>query len=103
MNEILENLEKAILQYDRAGAELWARKAIKAKIDPVNAMESLKSAIRQVGDGYGRGDLWLPDLVGAASAMQSAMPIIDEALKKKYEKTRESGASCYRDGLWRYP
>lgn len=89
MDEILENLGKAILEYDNAGAEHWARRAIEAKIDPIQAIDTLTRAIRQVGDGYGRGELWLPDLVGAASAMQSAMPIIEEQLRKE-GKTRES-------------
>ena len=89
MNEILENLGKSVLEYDNAGAEYWARKAIEAKISPVEAMNALTKAIRKVGDGYGRGELWLPDLVGAASAMQSAIPIIEEQLKKEGQ-TRES-------------
>lgn len=83
MGEIIENLVEAILKYNNAQAEHWARKAVEAKIDPVEALEALTRAVRQVGDGYGRGELWLPDLVGAASAMQSAMPIIEEQLKKE--------------------
>jgi len=82
-NEIIENLEEAILKYNNAQAEHWARKAVEAKVDPVVALEALTRAVRQVGNGYGRGELWLPDLVGAASAMQSAMPIIEEELKKE--------------------
>ena len=82
-NEIIENLEEAILKYNNVQAEHWARKAVEAKIDPVEALETLTRAVRQVGDGYGRGELWLPELVGAASAMQSAMPIIEEELKKE--------------------
>lgn len=83
MDEIIENLGEAILKYNNAQAEHWARKAVAAKLDPVEALEALTRAVRQVGDGYGRGELWLPDLVGAASAMQSAMPIIEEQLKRE--------------------
>ena len=89
MDEILENLRAAILEYDNANAEGWARKAVEAEIDPVEVMDVLTGAIRQVGDGFGKGELWLPDLIGAASTMQSAMPIIEEQLKKA-GKTRES-------------
>jgi methylmalonyl-CoA mutase cobalamin-binding domain/chain len=39
-------------------------------------------AIRQIGDGFGKRELWLPDLVGAAAAMTSAMPIIEEEIKR---------------------
>lgn len=89
MDEIIENLGKAVLEYDKALSEHWARRAVEAKIDPVEALGALTRAIRQVGDGFGRGELWLPDLVGAASAMQGAMPILEEQLRKE-GKTPES-------------
>ncbi len=89
MDEILENLRKAILEYDNVKAESWARKAVEEGIDPVKAVDVLTKAIRQVGDSFGKGELWLPDLIGAASTMQSAMPIIEDQIKKT-GKTRES-------------
>jgi len=89
MDEILENLKKAILEYDNVKAESWARKAVEEGIDPVKAVDVLTEAIRQVGDGFGKGELWLPDLIGAASTMQAAMPIIEEQIKKT-GKIRES-------------
>ena len=91
MDEILENLRKAILGYDNVGAESWARKAAQEGIDPVKTMDVITEAIRQVGDGFGKGELWLPDLVGAAGAMQVAIPIIEEEIKKRGE-TRQSSA-----------
>jgi methanogenic corrinoid protein MtbC1 len=42
-----------------------------------------------VGDAFGAGDCFLPELVGAAEAMQGAMPIIEEVIKQRGE-TRES-------------
>jgi methylmalonyl-CoA mutase cobalamin-binding domain/chain len=46
-------------------------------------------AIRQIGDGFGKGELWLPDLVGAAAAMTAATPIIEEEINR-VGATRES-------------
>ena len=80
--EILENLKKAVVAYDCEGAASWARKAVEEKVDPVKALGALTEAIRQVGDGYEKGELWLPDLVGAAESMQSATPILNEAIKR---------------------
>ncbi len=80
--EALENLKKAIIQYDSQGALSWARKAIQGKVDPIEALDAVTEAIRQVGDGFGRGELWLPDLVGAAAAMSAATPILEEEIKK---------------------
>jgi len=80
--EVLENLKKAIIGYDREGAADWAKKAVQEKIDPIKALDTMTVAIRQIGDGFGKGELWLPDLVGAAAAMTSATPIIEEEIKR---------------------
>jgi corrinoid protein of di/trimethylamine methyltransferase len=80
--ETLENLKRAVVECDAEAAASWARKAVEAKIDPIKAADALTEAIRQVGDRFGRGELWLPDLVGAADAMQAAMPILEEELKR---------------------
>jgi len=87
--EVLENLKKAIVEYDSEEAANWARRAIQEKIDPVKTLAAMTAAIRQVGDGFGKGELWLPDLVGAADAMTSATPIIEEEMKRR-GTTRES-------------
>jgi len=87
--EVLENLKKAIVEYDSEQAVNLARRAIQEKIDPVKTLAAMTAAIRQVGDGFGKGELWLPDLVGAADAMTSATPIIEEEIKRR-GITRES-------------
>jgi corrinoid protein of di/trimethylamine methyltransferase len=88
-SEILENLKKAITGYDREGAADWARKAVQERIDPIKALDTMTVAIRQIGDGFGKGELWLPDLVGAAAAMTAATPIIEEEINR-VGATRES-------------
>jgi len=80
--ETLENLKRAVVEYDTEAAASWARKIVEEKVDPIKALDALTETIKQVGDRFGRGELWLPDLVGAADAMQAAMPIIEEELKR---------------------
>jgi len=87
--ELLENLKKAIVEYDSEEAVNLARRAIQEKIDPIKILAAMTAAIRQVGDGFGKGELWLPDLVGAADAMTSATPIIEKEIKRR-GITRES-------------
>ena len=89
--EILENLKKAVAEYDTDGAVSWARKALEEKISPVAAIDALIAAIREIGDAFGRGELWLPDLMGAAEAMQSAMPIFEEEIMKRGLKRKSLG------------
>ena len=62
------------------------------KINPLKALDAMTEAIRQVGDAFGRGELWLPDLVGAADAMQAATPIIEEEIKRTGSKREALGS-----------
>jgi corrinoid protein of di/trimethylamine methyltransferase len=81
-NEIFDNLEKAVKEFSSEDAANWAKKAVEAKLDPLKAVEALTGAIRDVGDAFAAGDYFLPELLGAAEAMQSAMPILNEEIKK---------------------
>jgi methanogenic corrinoid protein MtbC1 len=91
MDEILENLRKAIRKYDKEGAEDWARKAVQEKIDPIKAIDVMTVTIREIGDAFGAGELWLPELVGAATAMTAATPIIEEEIKRVGAKRESQG------------
>lgn len=90
-NEIIEGLKKAIKEYDNEKAENLAKRAVEEKLDPLRVLDAMTVAIREVGDAFGRGDLWLPDLVGAADAMQAAMPIIEEEIKRTGAKRESLG------------
>jgi len=90
-NQILDNLKKAVLECDAQGASSWAAKAVEEKVDLLKALDALTDAIREVGDGFGKGEIFLPELVGAAEAMQSATSIIEEELKKTGAKRESLG------------
>ena len=90
--ETLENLKRTIIEYDAEGAASWARKTVEEKVDPIKALDAMTESIRQVGDRFGKGELWLPDLVGAADAMQAAMPIIEEEFKRRGAKRESLGS-----------
>jgi len=80
--DILDRLQKAILEYDEEEAANCARKVVEGEIDPVEALNAMTVAIRKVGDGFGTGELFLPDLVGAADAMSAATPILEEEISR---------------------
>ena len=90
-SQILEGLKKAVLEYDGEGAADWASKAVEENVDPLKALDALTGAIRQVGEGFGKGELWLPDLVGAADAMKKAMPIIEEEISRSGKEHQTLG------------
>ena len=90
-NEIFEDLKKAITEYDSERARSLAEKAVEEKIDPIKTLDVITVAIREIGDAFGKGELWLPDLVGAADAMQAAMPIIEKEIEKSGAKRKGLG------------
>lgn len=80
---ILVGLRQAVLEYNSREAMIWAEKAVEQGLDPLSALDALTGAIRFVGDEFGRGELWLPDLVGASEAMLAATPIIEAEIARR--------------------
>ena len=76
-SEILHGLGQAVFDYDPEAAANWARQAVAEKLDPLVALAALTDAIREVGDGFACGELWLPDLIAAAEAMTAGTTILE--------------------------
>jgi methanogenic corrinoid protein MtbC1 len=89
--EILSGLKNAILNYESAEAVKYATLAVEQDIDPIEAMEAMVEAIKVIGDGFQTGDLFLPELVGAADVMQKATPIIEQSIRKQGMKRQTLG------------
>ena len=78
---VLTQLREAMRCYDGEAAAEAAREAVRSGIDPLAALDVLTETIRDIGERFGAGELWLPDLVGAADTMQRAVPILEKALQ----------------------
>jgi corrinoid protein of di/trimethylamine methyltransferase len=51
-------------------------------IDPLEILEQgLGKGIRQIGDEFGRGVIFLPELIGAADVMKAGVAVLDERVK----------------------
>lgn len=87
----LQELREAILEYDAAQAEALAERSVREGIPQLEALAVLTSAIREVGDAFGRGDAFLPDLVGAAKALEAALPVLKAALLETGEPAETRG------------
>lgn len=90
-SEILENLSKAITEYKPKEAEKWAKKVVEEGIDPLQALDVLTVSIREVGNAFGRRELFLPELVGAAEALQAATPVLEGELKNRNVERKSHG------------
>jgi corrinoid protein of di/trimethylamine methyltransferase len=90
-DQILSDIKDAILSYDDATAQELARQALAAKIDATTVAESVTDAIREVGDAFGDGRIFLPELLAAAKATKAAMGIVEEHLQDAGEKLEAAG------------
>jgi corrinoid protein of di/trimethylamine methyltransferase len=80
---VLDHLKQAVLDYDAEAAANWAKQAMEEGVDPIAALDALTEAIRVIGDGFGRQELWLPDLLGGSEAMLAATPILEAEIQKR--------------------
>lgn len=89
--QILEKLAESIKTYDVNGAAELSAKAMEEGVEPLKALKALTIAIREIGDAFAVGEVFLPELVSAADAMQAALPIIEEKLQHTGEKRESVG------------
>ncbi len=83
-NQILEKLRHCVLEGNAEGAELAAREAIDASIDPTEAIEEgLSKGIREVGEKFQRLDCYLTDMMIAAEVMSRAVTVLEKKLPEK--------------------
>ncbi len=90
-SKIFDDLHNAILEYDTELAEILARRIVDERHDLVKAIDSMTDALSKIGDGFSKGDLFLPDLVVAGASVSKAMPILEKALERAGGKREISG------------
>lgn len=90
-SDILDQLKNTVLEFDIDSAEDIAKKAVDSGIDPLAAAAVLTDAIRVIGNKFGSGELFLPELVCASEVLKKAFPIINEAIEAKGQKQTSLG------------
>ena len=89
MSDILKKLKEMVLEFDIDIAEETAKEAIEGGADPIEAANALTEGIQEIGDKFGSGELFLPDLVCASEVLKKAFPIINEAIEEKGQKQNQ--------------
>jgi trimethylamine corrinoid protein len=79
--EFFKEAEKAILNHDIDKAEEVARRGLSEGLDPVEFItKGFREGITQIGDLFGRGEIFMPQLIEAADAMKAANKILNESI-----------------------
>ena len=91
-DEIIEKLEKAVIEGDSERAKQCSARAVEEKIDLVRAIEEgLIKGVRKVGEDFGKGILFLPELVQAGDACKAGISILEEEIRKAGGKWKAVG------------
>jgi methanogenic corrinoid protein MtbC1 len=90
-SETIEKLKKSIKDYDRNAAKILAQKAVEENANPLEVVDELVAVISHIGKQFANEELFLPDLVGAADAMQAAMPVLEKRIKEMGMKRNKLG------------
>ncbi len=82
--DILRELGEAVQDFDDELARTLALRAVEAGVDPVMALEEgLAKALREVGDRFGRGEVFITELIAAAQAMEAGAEVLNEEISKR--------------------
>jgi len=90
--ELLAGLKDAVIRGDIEEATALAKQIVAEGVDPVAAHEEgLRKGISEVGDSFGCGELFLPDLVIAADAMKAASAILEQEICRSGSQLETKG------------
>jgi len=89
---IIERLKRSVLNYNTDEAVSAAKDAVKLGVDLLKVIEEgLAKGIREVGEKFANGEIFLPELVMAAETMKRALEILEPELKKEKRERKALG------------
>ena len=79
--ELYKDLAQAVIDGDDEAAEALARQALQQGVDPLEAINrGLTPGMDVVGELYGSGEYFLPDLILGGEAMKAALAVLEPVL-----------------------
>ncbi len=92
-HSIFAELENGVKSLQQEAAVEAAKKALAAGVSPVEAIEhGLAKGIREVGEKFARKEMFVVELIYAASIMEEAIKVLEPALKASKEKRHSEAA-----------
>ena len=91
-DQILENLATSIVAGEEDQAQEYTRDALEKQIDPLEIVEGgLSKGMDVIGEQFGRGDVFLPELLMATNAFKAAMEILKPELDAQGKQSSHRG------------
>ena len=89
--DLLNELERSVFDYDITAAEHSAKQVVERGMDLHAAIDCLTKAITLIGNKFGTGELFLPELVGAGRVVDKAMALLEEEMKRTGQQEKNKG------------
>jgi len=81
---IVNRIKEAVINGDEENVKKLAEEALMSKFDPVQVIEQgLTAGMREVGDRFGRGEIFLSHMMMSADAMKVGVSILTQAFSAK--------------------
>jgi 5-methyltetrahydrofolate--homocysteine methyltransferase len=91
-SDVIENLRKGVLDLDVDRVRATAEEAVRFGVDPVQAIEiGLSKGIREIGDKFEAGEVFITELVMAAEAMKAGIEIFRPILAERGLERKATG------------
>jgi corrinoid protein of di/trimethylamine methyltransferase len=71
--------------------EELAKDLIRAGADPLEVLNEVTSTLKEIGDAFSRGDLFLVHMILASEAAKAAMAVLTEEIKKQKKEVKYAG------------
>lgn len=82
--DVLKSLQQAVVAGDQGRATDLTKEAIKKGLPAIEIIQDgLVPGIRQVGELFGRGEYYLPELLMSGKSMQGALNLVEPLLAKQ--------------------
>jgi corrinoid protein of di/trimethylamine methyltransferase len=92
VESLFEALKKTLEEYEPKKAAEIAQELLNANIDPLKVIdEVLSPTMEEIGDKFDRMDIFLPELMGAAEAMQAATSVLTKHIQSTTERPTTKG------------
>ncbi len=93
-DDLYEQMKQTVLEGEPEEAAALAQQGLDAGLAPVDMLDQgFVKGIEEVGDLFGRGEFFLPELVQGAEAMKAAVAVLQPELDKTKEGRRTLGVA----------
>lgn len=89
--DLMDQLKSALVGLEHDEAKASAEAIVEQGLDPVAAMGVVMDALREVGEEFARGDIWLPELLLSARTAQSALSVLEAEIKRTGKSVENKG------------